>query len=538
MSADRRPASIGNLSLGIDNIPFRVYFAILVNVAERFTYYGLTIPFQNFVQNSYKSGDNERPGVLGLGQAAATAVSNGFFFFQTTMGIGGAIAADGWLGRYKLLVICSLTYMVGNLLLVVISTPVAIEHGAAPAGFAVALILLAIGLGGFQSTISAFIGDQYVEAGQGPITRKNGTVYMPDRDLTLQFVYNLNYWGLNLGSIAGIATTFLELDFGFWAAFLLPLCALWIAPTMLVLGRKAFICTTPKEDGLLKKSRAFSHLVKRRLRLLPKRSAQEAPGAGADAGRHEDMESVKQVLDICCVLLIFILVWVCVGQSMNNFITQAGQMQTNGLPNDLTWFANPILVVLLLPVVQWLLSTVLGRYRVRFGPMARITVGCIFLTLSMVYVSILQKLIYNAGPCHEFPTECSEADGGPNHISVWLQLPAYFLMAIAEILAITTGYKYAYDTAPDSLKSLVQAILLLTTGAGSLVCLAIAPTARNPHLVVMYACLAGSMFIATAIFATIYWKEDRIALEDTPINHSAISASEGPSEVQEKQRKL
>lgn len=96
--------------------------------------------------------------------------------------------------------------MVGNMLLV------AIEHGAAPAGFAVSLMLIAIGSGGFQSTISAFIGktsdmlsydqsltkcfqgDQYVEAGQGLITRKNGAVYMPDRDLTLQFVYNLNYW--------------------------------------------------------------------------------------------------------------------------------------------------------------------------------------------------------------------------------------------------------------------------------------------------------------------------------------------------------
>lgn len=46
--------------------------------------------------------------------------------------------------------------------------------------------------------------------------------------------------GLNIGAISGIATTFLELRYGFWAAFLLPLCGLWIAPTTLVLGRKVF----------------------------------------------------------------------------------------------------------------------------------------------------------------------------------------------------------------------------------------------------------------------------------------------------------
>ncbi|RYP62666.1 hypothetical protein DL770_009553 [Monosporascus sp. CRB-9-2] len=410
MLTEMRPANIGNVPLGIDRLPFRVYFAIIVNVAERFTYYGLTVPFQNYVQNSYKSGDNERPGVLGLGQAAATAITNGFFFFQMIMAVCGAIAADGWLGRYKLLVISSLTYLLGNLLLVIISIPTAIEHGAAPAGFTVSLILLAVGAGGFQSTVSAFIGDQYVEASQGLITRKDGTVYIPDRDLTLQFVYNLNYW------------------------------------------------------------------------------------------------------------LIFIVAWVCLSQSTNNFITQAGQMQTNGLPNDLTWFTNPILVVLLLPLIQWVLSGVLGRYRIPFGPMARITVGCVFLGLSMVYVAILQKLIYSAGPCYEFPTECSEADGGPNHISVWLQLPAYFLIAMAEVLAITTGYKYAFDAAPDSMKSLVQAILLLTAGIAALLCLAIAPAARNPNLVIMYACLAGIMFLATAVFAAVYWKDDRrIALDNTPV---------------------
>lgn len=46
--------------------------------------------------------------MLGLGQAVATAVVNGYFCFQTVMSLAGAVAADGWMGRYKLLVICSL----------------------------------------------------------------------------------------------------------------------------------------------------------------------------------------------------------------------------------------------------------------------------------------------------------------------------------------------------------------------------------------------------------------------------------------------
>lgn len=210
-------------------------------------------------------------------------------------------------------------------------------------------------------------------------------------------------------------------------------------------------------------------------------------------------------------------------------------MQTNGLPNDLTWFANPIMVVLLMPIVQWFMTGVTGRYHIPFGPMARITVGCVFLALAMAYQSVLQKLIYSAGPCYEYPTQCSASDGGgPNDISVWLQLPSYFLIGLSEVLAVSTGYKYAYAAAPESMKSLVQAIFLLSAGAGALICLAIAPTARNPNLVVMWACIAGTMFLATAVFAAVYWKKDRrIRLEEaTPVDQGVI----GPAAEHEEKR--
>lgn len=44
-----------------------------------------------------------------------------------------------------------------------------------------------------------FPGDQYIGSKQAVITRKDGTVYMPDKDLTLQYIYNLNYWYVHSG---------------------------------------------------------------------------------------------------------------------------------------------------------------------------------------------------------------------------------------------------------------------------------------------------------------------------------------------------
>jgi hypothetical protein len=52
----------------------------LIELAERATYYGVSGPFQNYIQNTYKSPSG-LPGALGLGQATATRLTNFFVFF-------------------------------------------------------------------------------------------------------------------------------------------------------------------------------------------------------------------------------------------------------------------------------------------------------------------------------------------------------------------------------------------------------------------------------------------------------------------------
>ena len=60
-----------------DKIPYSAWLVAVVELAERFTYYGLTGPFQNYMQN--KRDDPRLPGALGLGQSAATGLQ---YFFQ------------------------------------------------------------------------------------------------------------------------------------------------------------------------------------------------------------------------------------------------------------------------------------------------------------------------------------------------------------------------------------------------------------------------------------------------------------------------
>ena len=47
-----------------DRLPWSAYLVAMVELCERFTYYGLSGPFQNYIQNSYND-PSELPGAIG-----------------------------------------------------------------------------------------------------------------------------------------------------------------------------------------------------------------------------------------------------------------------------------------------------------------------------------------------------------------------------------------------------------------------------------------------------------------------------------------
>lgn len=78
---------------------------MLVGSAERFVFYGASTCLQNYLQYSRR---DVIPGVLGLGQADATAINYAFMVLVNFAPVPMAIVADGYLGRYKVIVISTL----------------------------------------------------------------------------------------------------------------------------------------------------------------------------------------------------------------------------------------------------------------------------------------------------------------------------------------------------------------------------------------------------------------------------------------------
>jgi Dipeptide/tripeptide permease len=118
------------------------------------------------------------------------------------------------------------------------------------------MVLLGLGTGGIKATVSPFIGDQYTVLTPQFVVTNKGERVIADRTLTLQYIYNVFYWYraprckhiepadierfTNIGSLSLIASTYLEREVGFWAAYLLPLCFVWVPIPLLLFWQRSF----------------------------------------------------------------------------------------------------------------------------------------------------------------------------------------------------------------------------------------------------------------------------------------------------------
>lgn len=73
-----------------DKLPWSAFLVCVIELCERFTYYGLSGPFQNYIENSY---GGSLPGAIGLGQTGATGKLLPCFFLlpHLTIHVLGAI---------------------------------------------------------------------------------------------------------------------------------------------------------------------------------------------------------------------------------------------------------------------------------------------------------------------------------------------------------------------------------------------------------------------------------------------------------------
>lgn len=477
-----------------ESIPISCWLVALVELAERFSYYGLSAPFQNYMQN----GPDDTPaGALQLKNSGATALSYFFQFWCYVTPILGGYISDTYWGKYKTIFVFCVVYIIGIFILFITSVPAITSKNTALGGFVVAIIIIGLATGGVKANVSPLIADQVPKTKPVIKVLKSGERVVQDPNITIQNVFLLFYLMINVGSLSVIATTQLEMHIGFWAAYLLPLCFFFIAILVLILGKNQYT-DVPVSDKIISKSFRILFIgIKNKFNISAAKPSQnpEKEYPWTDSL----VEEVKRALYACKVFVFYPFYWVVYGQMLNNFVSQAGTMELHGLPNDILQAINSISLIVFIPICERFLYPFIRKFT-PFKPISRIALGFMFGALSMVYAAVLQSFIYKAGPCYDDPMNCPGFEGVPNRIHVAVQVPAYVLIAFSEILASITGLEYAYTKAPVSMKSFIMSIFLLQNAFGSALGIAISPTAVNPKLTWNYTGLAVSCFLAGVAF--------------------------------------
>jgi proton-dependent oligopeptide transporter, POT family len=145
---------------------------------------------------------------------------------------------------------------------------------------------------------------------------------------------------------------------------------------------------------------------------------------------------------------------------------------------------NPLMVMIIIPLLNGLVYGPLERRGMPLKPLTRMTLGMFLAALSFAAVALLQHRI-------------DAAPAGSVHV-FWQVIP-YFIITVAEVLVSTTGLEFAYTQAPRAMKSTVMSFWSLCVSMGNVLVAFLAPL-QKLSLATFFWVFAVFMAVAALVF--------------------------------------
>ncbi|KAK2748515.1 hypothetical protein FQN57_000648 [Myotisia sp. PD_48] len=506
-----------------DHIPWITFSIAFVELCERFSYYGTTIVFVNFIQRPLPPGSttgataDKIPGALGMGQRASTGLTLFNQFWAYIMPLAGAYVADEHLGRFNTIMYSIGLALVGHTILIISSIPPIIKNPNGAIGcFSIGLIIMGMGTGGFKSNISPLIAEQYTETQMYIRTEKNGNRVIVDPAATVSRIFHYFYLMINIGALCGqLSMVYAEKYVGFYLSFLLPTIMFCFCPLVLFLCRNKYIRTAPAGSVYYKAMKVWGMAMHGKWSWNPVRTYKnfQQPGMWERARPSNNpvkpvwmtfddawVDEVRRGVLACAVFLWYPLYWLSYNQMLNNLTSQSATLRLNGVPNDVVTNLNALALIIFIPIVDKVLFPALRKMGFNFTPVKRITMGFIIAGCSMISATVVQHYIYKLGPCGKYANKCAEEDSIGAPISVWVQAVSYVLGGISEIFASVTSLEYAFTKAPRNMRSFVQAVALFMNAFSAALGQALVGLSADPLLEWNYAVTAILAFVGAVGF--------------------------------------
>jgi hypothetical protein len=197
------------------------------------------------------------------------------------------------------------------------------------------------------------------------------------------------------------------------------------------------------------------------------------------------------VLRIISIFFLVSVFWALFDQHASSWVAQAREMDRHVslfglsfeiLPEQIQ-AANPAFVMLLVPVMGYLVYPAIERlFGFKMTPLRRMTAGMFIASASFAIVALAQQRI----------------DAGEN-VSVGVQVGAFLVLTLAEVMVSITGLEFAYTQAPRRMKSLVMGFWLLTVSLGNILVALLAGFEGLPRVQFFWT-FAGLMLGAAVLF--------------------------------------
>lgn len=317
-------------------------------------------------------------------------------------------------------------------------------------GLSIGLTLIAMGSGGIKPCVSAHVGDQFQKANKH----------------LLEKIFGYFYFSVNLGAAASSLLTPVLLDnYGPHLAFGVPGFLMLVATVVFYMGRRKFIAVPP---------------------------------VGWSQYRHDvfSPQGRKAIINLSIMYIFVAVFWSLFDQTGSSWVLQAEQMDKwvnlgfvrFELLASQIQAINPLLIMIFIPLFTSFLYPSMNKF-FRLSPVKKIIIGMFIAGFSFALLAFAQIRIV----------------GGATPSILW-QFFAYIILTAAEVMVSITGLEFSYTQAPNSMKSFIMGLWLLSVALGNFITAQVSSHLQNYITIgtpTYFWFFAGLMFVTAIAFMLV-----------------------------------
>uniref|UniRef100_A0A8D3EBD4 Solute carrier family 15 member 1b n=1 Tax=Scophthalmus maximus TaxID=52904 RepID=A0A8D3EBD4_SCOMX len=367
--------------------PISIFFIVVNEFCERFSYYGMRAVLVLYFKYFLRWDDD-----------FATTIYHTFVALCYLTPILGAIVADSWLGKFKTIVYLSIVYTLGQIIMAVsaIHDITDTNKDGTPDNMTVhvalsmvGLMLIALGTGGIKPCVAAFGGDQFED----------------HQEKQRSTFFSIFYLSINAGSLLStVITPILRAqECGIHTqqkcyplAFGVPAALMVVALIVFIVGSGMYNKTAPQGNIMVKVCKCIGFAVKNRFRHRSSQYPKKEHWMDWAEDKYDKLliAQVKMVLKVLFLYIPLPMFWALFDQQGSRWTLQATTMDGDFgvliIQPDQMQTVNPILILILVPIVDSLIYPLISKCKLNFSPLRRMTVGMFLAAMAFVAAGLVQ----------------------------------------------------------------------------------------------------------------------------------------------------